>query len=82
MTKTLQLTAEIPPNREILIQVPLDFPTGLARVVLESAPETGGHTLGELARSEFFGLWKDRSDIEDSASFARDLRRRAWDRQS
>lgn len=35
-------------------------------------------TLGELAKSEYFGIWKDRGDIEDSSSFVQDLRRRAW----
>ena len=37
-------------------------------------------TLGDLARSEFFGLWRDRADIADSAAFARRLRAEAWSR--
>ncbi len=80
MTRTVQLTAEIPANREVLIQVPGDFPTGKARVLLETMSRNRARTLGELAKSEYFGIWKDRSDIQDSASFAQDLRRRAWSR--
>ena len=37
-------------------------------------------TLGDLARSEFFGLWRDRADITDSAEFARRLRVDGWSR--
>jgi hypothetical protein len=81
MTRTVQLTTEIPASREIVLRVPGDFPTGWARVLLETLSRNRARTLGELAKSEYFGIWKDRSDIEDSRSFARDLRRRAWSRQ-
>jgi hypothetical protein len=38
------------------------------------------HTLGELADSQFFGLWRDRTDITDNIEFARQLRSNAWNR--
>ena len=49
-------------------------------VIVASQAPTTGHTLGDLARSEFFGMWRDRTDIGDSAEFARRLREEAWSR--
>jgi hypothetical protein len=37
-------------------------------------------TLGDLAHSELFGLWRDRADVGDSVEFARRLRADAWSR--
>ncbi|MFA6109146.1 MAG: hypothetical protein WDA75_10270 [Candidatus Latescibacterota bacterium] len=39
-----------------------------------------GGTLGELADSPLCGLWVDRTDIDDSVEFARELRRQAGQR--
>jgi hypothetical protein len=82
MFRTIKLTTEVPPNREVRIQLPDDIPPGPAEmvVIVASHTATTGHTLGDLARSEFFGMWRDRSDIGDSAEFARRLRRDAWSR--
>ena len=38
-------------------------------------------TAKELRHSELIGLWKDRQDIEDSISYARQLREQAQKRQ-
>jgi len=87
MTRTVQIDAEIPTNREILIRLPEDIPTGAARIVLAVTSEEPlkvrkrrSHTLGDLLNSEFFGMWKDRDDITDSADFAHDLRAGSWQR--
>ncbi len=37
-------------------------------------------TLSELADSEFFGMWRDRLDIDAGFEFARDLRSQGWKR--
>ena len=37
-------------------------------------------TVRELRQSGIIGLWKDRSDIEDSATYARQLREQAQNR--
>lgn len=37
-------------------------------------------TARKLRRSGLIGLWKDRTDIEDSATFARQLREQAQNR--
>jgi hypothetical protein len=82
MVKTVNLNAEIPPNREIHITLPPDVPVGPAEIVLVVSSPTGAcrSTFGDLADSEFFGMWADRADIRDSAEFARDLRADAWKR--
>jgi hypothetical protein len=83
MTRTINVTADIPANRELRITLPPEVPLGPAEIVLmvssasTSAPSS---TLGELANSEFFGMWRDREDIGDGTEFARELRSRAWKR--
>jgi hypothetical protein len=81
MVRTISLTTDIPLNRELRIMLPPDMPTGPAELVVVVAPrERPFRTLGDLARSEFFGMWRDRADILDSAEYARQLRAEAWRR--
>jgi hypothetical protein len=83
VTRTINLNAEIPASRELRITLPPDVPLGPAEIVLRvSSAPTGSvkKTLGDLASSEFFGMWRDRTDIADSVEFARELRSRAWTR--
>ena len=84
MVKTVNLNANIAPNRELHITLPADVPTGPAEIVLvvSSSAHLTDSTLGELADSEFFGMWQDRPDITDSAQFARDLRSEGWKRSA
>jgi hypothetical protein len=84
MVRTVNVSAEIPPNREIHITLPADVPVGPAEivVVVSSAANPSGSTLGELAESEFFGVWKDRPDITDSLQFAQGLRSEGWKRSA
>lgn len=74
--RTVNLTTEIPPDREVRIKLP-PGPAEIVVIVTRRTP-TPTHTLGELARSEFFGMWFDRTDIGDSVEFARRLRAKAW----
>ena len=82
MITTLNLTTEVPPNRELHITLPNDVPTGPADIVIVVAPQhpPAAHTFGDLLNSEFFGMWRDRADIGDSAEYARRLRAEAWSR--
>ena len=84
MVKTVNLSAEIPPSRELRVTLPGDVPVGPAEIVLvvSSPTETGASTLGELAESEFFGMWAERQDTCDSAEFAKQLRREGWKRSA
>ncbi len=83
MIKTISLTADVPPDREVRIVLPDDVPLGPAEIVVVVASHAaeGQSHLGDLARSEFFGMWRDRQDIGDSAEFARRLRNQAWSRE-
>jgi hypothetical protein len=78
----VNLNADIPPNRELRITLPSDVPAGPAEIVLvvTSSDRFSGRTLGDFKRSEFFGMWRDRSDIIDSVQFARGLRSEGWKR--
>ena len=76
------MTADVPPNHQFTITLPDEIPTGPAEIVLVVASQHPApvSTLAELAESEFFGLWRDRDDIADSADDARALRDKAWSR--
>jgi hypothetical protein len=65
MATTLNLHADIPANRELRIALPPDVPEGPAEitVVVSPASSPSAATLGDLAQSEFFGLWRNRTDI-------------------
>lgn len=80
MIKTISLTADVTPDRQVQIVLPDDVPTGPADivVVIASRAAVPTPTLGDLLNSEFFGMWRDRDDITDSAEFARQLRIAAW----
>lgn len=85
MVKTINLNADIPADRELRITLPADVPVGRAEIVLVvSSPEppSVGRTLGDFRNSEYFGMWRDRSDIIDSAQFARQLRADGWKRSA
>jgi hypothetical protein len=84
MVRTVNLNTDIPANRELRITLPADVPIGPAEIVLvvSSSDHTGGRTLGDFGRSEFFGMWRDRSDIIDSGQFARDVRSEGWTRSA
>ncbi len=84
MVKTVSLNTEIPANRELRITLPADVPVGPAEIVMVVSPSERPaiRTLADFAGSEFFGMWRDRSDIIDSALFARDLRSEGWKRSA
>ena len=84
MVRTVNVNMEIPANRELHIVLPSDFPVGPADIVLVVSPSPSQTstlpTVGNLADSEFIGMWKDRSDITDGVEFARNLRAEGWKR--
>jgi hypothetical protein len=82
MLKTITITTEITPDREVHLSLPDDTPLGPAEIVVVVVPVTPrvGQTFGDLLTSEFFGMWRDRDDIADSAAFARQLRANGWSR--
>jgi hypothetical protein len=82
MVRTINLSAEIPPTRELQITVPADVPVGPAEivVVVSSQVQPRAGLLGDLAASEFIGMWQDRTDFVDSSEFALRLRSEGWRR--
>ena len=79
---TINLNVEIPVSRELHITLPPDTPVGPAEIAVTvlSPSQPQARTLADLARSEFFGMWRDREDLKDSRSFARMLRSEGWNR--
>jgi hypothetical protein len=75
MIRTINLSIEIPPSREFRITLPDDVPAGPAEIVMvvSSSPVSRSSNLGDLANSEFFGMWRERKDLGDSVEFARGL---------
>lgn len=84
MFKALTLNTEIPANRELRIKLPADVPTGSAEIIVTVSPSRAAatSTLGDLVKSEFFGMWRDRDDNVDSLEFTRKLRSESWDRSA
>jgi len=82
MPKTVILTADIPANRELRIKLPADVPTGSAEIVVtvSSVKPSTASTFGDFLESEFFGMWRDRADIDNTVEFARKLRSDGWKR--
>ncbi|MDA1277198.1 MAG: hypothetical protein O2960_24570 [Verrucomicrobia bacterium] len=76
MTKTIQLTTEVPDNRQIEIALPKKIPVGPAQltVSIQTLPESAPANLGDILDAGLFGLWRDRIDIADNLEFARRLR--------
>ncbi len=81
-TKLIHLKTKIERGGRISFVVPNDFPEGDAEllIVVRTGTARKIRHLGDLLTSEFFGMWKDREDISDSASYARELREKAWQR--
>jgi hypothetical protein len=68
-------------GKTIVPDEPVNLPVNQPlRVKVEVTGEQSG-TAGDLANSELFGLWKDRTDIGDSVEFARKLRKEAETRR-
>lgn len=82
MVRTVTLNTEIPVSRELRVTLPADVPTGSAAIVItvRSPVSSSSATLGDLMNSAFFGMWRDRTDIEDSIDFTRKLRFEGWSR--
>ncbi|MBI3788541.1 MAG: hypothetical protein HY276_09855 [Ignavibacteriales bacterium] len=81
MTRTINLTTNVPADRKVNIVLPSDVPVGPAEMEIRVTPsEEKILTVGDFLRSEFFGMWRNRTDIEDSVEFAQRLRAEAWSR--
>ena len=86
MVRTLNVNADIPANRklDLHITVPSDVPLGPVEIVLvvSSSVPSKPSTLGDLLYSEYFGMWRERTDIPNSIDFASELRSQSWKRSA
>lgn len=84
MVKTIRLETNVTTDHELHIKLPNDFPEGMAEITLvvesQNKSKKKGRTFGDLLKSEFFGMWKDRDDIGDSVEYARKLQEKTWKR--
>jgi hypothetical protein len=82
MAHTMTLRTLITEERSVRVQLPPDVPVGEADMFVVVVPmhEDGRRSGRDLLESELFGMWADRTDIEDSAEYARRLRHEAWTR--
>lgn len=72
----LIVTVNIPEDRRLVIDLPLDTPLGEVEVVIRpKGPQDHTITAGEVLASALFGYWRDRTDIPDSAAYITQLRR-------
>lgn len=84
MARTLSGEVKVQPDHVVRITLPEDVSVETVKYTItvpdEETADAG--TFGDFAHSEFFGMWKDRTDIKDSVEFARELRDRAWRRSA
>ncbi len=81
MIETLSTQVNITPDRTLRLTLPASVPIGPAEVIVVVAPvkadEPANGTANDLAASPLFGLWRERTDLPDSATYARRLRAQA-----
>ena len=80
MTQTIRAYFD---GKALIPDEPVDLPLNCAlTLTVESAVAPVDSITGDqLARSEFAGLWKDRTDIADTLDFSRQLRKDAETRR-
>lgn len=84
MSKTLTLHGEIRPDHTLTVTLPDDLPVGPAKITVTVEAEDSSmiRTLGELANSDFFGMFADRDDLPKTNEEFREWRRKLWERPS
>jgi hypothetical protein len=76
-SSTITIKTEIGPDRTLHLRVPQEVPEGPAEIVVTIIPSGPTGTAADLAHSPLFGIWADREDIEDSLTYAQQLREQA-----
>ena len=81
MIETFSTQITIAPDRALRLTLPASVPLGPAEVIVVVAPiktdEPAKGTANDLAASPLFGLWRERTDLPDSVTYARQLRAQA-----
>lgn len=71
------LQGVVTPDRKLEIELPDDIPVGAVEVEIR-IPEDEKASLEALLSTGAVGTWADRTDIDDSVEYARELRKRAF----
>lgn len=80
MTHRMTVKATVGEDHLAQIRFPDRMPVGEIQlfVVAVTRKSQRKSTVSDLLKREIFGMWSDRTYIEDSAEYARSLRERAW----
>lgn len=74
---TTRLKGRITRDHQLVVEIPSDVAAGTVDVILlHPLKKRSHHRVGHPLEHPAFGLWAKRAEIEDSASFAADLRQR------
>ena len=78
------LTATIPPDRRLVIDLPPEVAEGEVKIVISPLADTGHAPLPirELLKSDVVGMWADREDMADSAAYVARMRREEEERRA
>ncbi len=72
-----KLKGQITSNHQLIVEIPREVAPGSVEVILlQAAPVKAIKTTRRKVAHPAFGLWAKRAEIDDSASYAADLRRR------
>lgn len=85
---TIEFDDFVDDSRELNLKLPVDFPPGKVRIVVESLDDDDdvfpltfqGLTLGEIVASEYIGTWADLG-IQDSQAWVDAVRRQEEERR-
>ncbi|MEW6285512.1 MAG: DUF2281 domain-containing protein [Chloroflexota bacterium] len=75
--RILQDIASLPPEAQKQVR---DFVAFLKMRYGGSSPKSTKR--GQWENEPFFGMWKDRKEMQDSRKWVRDLRRKQWNRKA
>lgn len=83
--RALKLSGRVDSRGRVVVTQPVDAPEGDVEIIL-LVPDITSRSRSKKGRRDimtepFIGMWKDREDIRDSASFVDTLRRRIEKRE-
>ncbi|MBZ0291798.1 MAG: hypothetical protein K8L99_04450 [Anaerolineae bacterium] len=78
---TIILNGVITAEGKLELEIPPGLPAGPVEVEIRPQ-ELRGISAKEILAADFVGMWKDRSDLDDSVEYARQLRKRASRREN
>ena len=82
LAEALARATRLPPEKQVEIADFVEFLLARTKVETEDAAADAAAAAGVSLRDDpFIGLWADRPEMADSASYIRQLRRSDWERR-